>query len=311
VFTRPRFSTAQDTSKNVRLISMAADYIVTDILSRVNRPDFPLNWQATEHLPKIAWKTGTSYGRRDAWSIGYNKNFTVGVWVGNFSGTGVADLSGANVATPLLFRIFNTIDYDGNGEWFSLPDGCEQRKVCSETGLLPTDRCTSIVMDYFIPQVSSMKLCNNWQEVTVSADGKMSYCKSCAPATGFRREWVRLIEPEMQLWMEDNHIAFQKVPPHNPACETIFKDGSPVITSPLTNAEYLINRKDREPIQLTCKTAGDVSRVFWYVNNHFYKSGEAGQKQFFVPDEGPVKISCTDDKGRNKDIWIRVTYVNL
>jgi penicillin-binding protein 1C len=67
-----------------KIISAAANYMITDILSRVNRPDFPLNWQATEHMPKIAWKTGTSYGRRDAWSIGCNKNYTIGVWVGIF-----------------------------------------------------------------------------------------------------------------------------------------------------------------------------------------------------------------------------------
>ena len=110
----PSFTTNDTAHHRVKLISSAADYMINEILSKVNRPDFPLNWTATEHMPKIAWKTGTSYGRRDAWSIGYNKKYTVGVWVGNFSGAGAAELSGANVATPLLFRIFNTIDYDSD-----------------------------------------------------------------------------------------------------------------------------------------------------------------------------------------------------
>ena len=140
-------------SKNI--ISPAATYMINEILSKVNRPDFPLNWTATERMPKIAWKTGTSYGRRDAWSIGYNKNYTVGVWVGNFSGVGVADLSGANVATPLLFKIFNTIDYDSDEEWFTQPKDCDIRQVCSETGLIPTDHCTNLTTDYFIPLISS------------------------------------------------------------------------------------------------------------------------------------------------------------
>jgi penicillin-binding protein 1C len=63
------------------IVSAAAAYMTNEILSKINRPDFPLNWSATERMPKIAWKTGTSYGRRDAWSIGYNKSYTVGVWV--------------------------------------------------------------------------------------------------------------------------------------------------------------------------------------------------------------------------------------
>jgi penicillin-binding protein 1C len=54
-----------------------------------------------------------------------------------------------------------------------------------------------------------------------------------------------------------------------------------------------------------------VGQVYWYINDQFFKSARAGEKLFFVPVEGPVKISCTDDKGRNRDIWIRVKYVRL
>jgi penicillin-binding protein 1C len=54
-----------------------------------------------------------------------------------------------------------------------------------------------------------------------------------------------------------------------------------------------------------------VGKVFWYINDQFYKTGDAGTRQFFIPQEGPVKISCTDDKGRNRNVWIRVKYVNL
>jgi penicillin-binding protein 1C len=311
IYISPAYTQAETNFKKIRVMSSAANYIVTDILSRVNRPDFPLNWQATEHMPKIAWKTGTSYGRRDAWSIGYNKNYTVGVWVGNFSGVGVADLSGANIATPLLFKIFNTIDYDSNSEWFTPPQDCEQRQICSETGLLPGDHCHNIVMDYFIPMISSTKKCDNWQEIAVSADTKISYCKTCLPENGYKKKWYKIIDPQMQGWMEDNKVVFERIPRHNPGCEKIFKEGVPEITSPVSNTEYLINKKDREPLQLICKTANDVSKVYWYINNKFYKACSAGEKQFFTPDEGPLKISCTDDKGRNKDIWIKVKYVNL
>jgi penicillin-binding protein 1C len=311
VYISPAYTQTDTNSRKVKLIGVAANYMITDILSRVNRPDFPLNWQATEHMPKIAWKTGTSYGRRDAWSIGFNKNYTIGVWIGNFSGVGVADLSGANVATPLLFKIFNTVDYDSNSEWFTPPADCEQRQVCSETGSLPNDHCSNIVMDYFIPMISSTKKCDNWQEIMVSADEKISYCKNCVPENGYKKKWYKIINPEMHMWMDENKMTYEKIPPHNPDCEKIFKEGSPQITSPVSNTEYLINKKDSEPLQLICKTADDVSKVYWYINNKFYKASNAGDKQFFTPDEGPIKISCTDDKGRNIDIWIKVRHVNL
>lgn len=297
--------------RGLTVLSPSATYMINETLSKLNRPDFPLNWQSTERMPKIAWKTGTSYGRRDAWSIGYNKHFTVGVWVGNFSGLGIPEISGANVATPLLFKIFNTIDYDSNQEWFEQPNDCDTRMVCSETGLGPKDHCTHTVMDYFIPLVSSTQSCNNIQEVMISAQEKISYCKTCMPDAGYKKKMYKIIAPDIQAYFDERRIAYEKVPAHNPDCEKIFKEGAPAITSPRNGSEYLISKKNPEAIQLTSNTGNDVSKVYWYINNRFYKSGDARTKQFFIPEEGPVKISCTDDKGRNRDIWIQVKYVNL
>ena len=120
-----------------------------------------------------------------------------------------------------------------------------------------------------------------------------------------------MTDPDMQAWMEENRVAYEKIPVHNPGCELIFKGSAPLITSPSNGMEYYINKKNPEPLQLVCKTANDVSRVYWYINDKFYKSSAAGEKQFFVPQEGTVKISCTDDKGRNRNIKITVKYVNL
>ncbi|HXB09067.1 MAG TPA: penicillin-binding protein 1C [Puia sp.] len=310
-YVQPRYVSTDSVTKGVKVLTPPAAFIIDDILSRVNRPDFPLNWESTVHLPKIAWKTGTSYGRRDAWSIGYNKRYTVGIWVGNFSGLGIPELSGANVATPLLFTVFNTIDYDDDASWFGKPEDCDVRMVCSETGLPPAGECTHLVTDYFIPLVSTAKKCDNRQEVFVSADEKMAYCRVCLPPAGYKKKWYTVIPPEMKEYYDMNRITYQHIPPHNPACEKVFREGAPVVTSPANGSEYLINRKDPEPLQLRCRVSNDVGRVFWYINDKFYKSGEAGSREFFVPDEGPVKISCTDDKGRNRNVWIRVRYVNL
>jgi penicillin-binding protein 1C len=311
VFVRPLYTMTDSAGKGERILSPAAAFMINETLSKVNRPDFPLNWESTAHLPKIAWKTGTSYGRRDAWSIGYNKRYTVGIWAGDFSGAGVPDLTGAGVATPLLFTIFNTIDYDDDEPWFSKPGDCDVRMVCSETGLPPADGCTHLVTDYFIPLVSTAAKCNYRQVVFVSADEKMSYCRSCLPPAGYKKKWYTVIPPEMKEYYDANHITYEQIPPHNPDCEKVFREGAPVVTSPANGGEYLINRKDPEPLLLRCRVANDVAKVYWYINDKFYRTGEAGGKAFFLPDEGPVKISCTDDKGRNRNIWIRVRYVNL
>jgi penicillin-binding protein 1C len=297
--------------KKVEVLSKAASYMISDILSKVNRPDFPLNWQATERMPKIAWKTGTSYGRRDAWSIGYNKHFTVGIWVGNFSAQGVPELSGANTATPLLFKIFNTIDYDSGAGWFAPAEDCALRQVCSVSGLPPSTYCTNVILDYFIPLVSSTTTCQHMQEVKIAADNSESFCNDCAPTTGYIKRLYPLIAPEMQDYYEANGIAYQKIPPHNPDCEKIFKGNAPIITSPLNGNEYYISKKDPEPLQLSATAGNDVTKLYWYIDDRFYKATGVHEKQFFIPIEGAVKVSCTDDKGRNRNIRISVQYVNM
>jgi penicillin-binding protein 1C len=310
IYHTPNYTNAEN-KKSVRVLSASSNYMVTDILSKINRPDFPLNWQATERMPKIAWKTGTSYGRRDGWSIGYNKNYTVGVWVGNFSGQGIPELSGANTATPLLFKIFNSIDYNNDRDWFSPPQDLGLRQVCSETGLSPGPNCTNLLSDNFIPLISSTVTCQHVQEIKVSANESISYCNSCSPANGYKKKMYKMVSPEMQYYFSANSLAFETVPPHNPECEIIFKGNGPNITSPLNGNEYFINKNSQEPLQLAASTGNDVSKLYWYINDKFYKTTAVNEKQFFIPNEGSVKISCTDDKGRNRNIWIRVRYVDL
>ena len=112
VFSRPSYTQDGSSLNRTRILGAAANLMLTETLSKVNRPDFPLNWQSTERMPKIDWKTGTYYGSREAWSIGYKKHYTVGVWWGNFSAIGVPELSGATIANTLLFKSLNSITSD-------------------------------------------------------------------------------------------------------------------------------------------------------------------------------------------------------
>lgn len=308
IYRKPSFYDADTGSAKVTMISPSATFMINQVLTKVNRPDFPLSWHSTEKMPKIAWKTGTSYGRRDAWSIGYNQRYTIGVWVGNFSGVSIPQLSGAEIATPLLFRLFNTVDYDTEQNWFSMPASCSIRKVCAASGLPPGDHCEAQITDYFIPLISANLPCQHVKEQAISANGMYSYCMACLPRTGYKKELYPMYESGLTRWMEENRISFKKIPPHNPECEQIFKDGAPMITSPKNLSSYLLENNNPEPLLLQCQAAPDVNRVFWYINDQYFKSALASEKVFFKPGEGPIRIACTDDKGRTRSIRIQVDY---
>jgi len=298
----------EDTSNYKQvLVSDGADFMITYILTQLTRPDLPNNSESSIHIPKIAWKTGTSYGRRDAWSIGYNKKYTIATWVGNFNGQGVPELTGAEMATPLLFDIFNSLDYNSDNDWFTVPKSVDFRLVCNESGLIPNEFCENSVIDYYLPGVSSTQQCEHMKEIYVSPDEKISYCVSCLPDVGYKKKLYPNYEPDLVSFYESEGIKYTHIPPHNPRCDRIFTDKPPVITSLVDNKEYLVEKADPQ-LQLSCNADNDVKMVYWYINNRFYKSSRANEKIFFTPMTGKIKISCSDDKGQNKDINIKVGY---
>ena len=293
------------------LCSPAAAFLITDILAQRTRPDLPFGYQSSRHLPKIAWKTGTSYGRRDAWSIGYNQDYTIGVWVGNFSGQGSPALTGADIASPLLFDLFNTLAYNSPNNWTTPPATLDFRLVCTETGLVPGEHCPNQLIDYYVPGISTARRCEHQKEALVSADAAISYCRACVPAAGFKRQLFLNPLPEVLAFRETQGLPATRLPPHNPACRLVRgrDDGAGpalVITSPLDHAEYVLNRGEKQQMLLRCAAGSEVRQVFWYVNDQFLRAASATERVFFRPPSGAVKISCADDHGRNVDIQLQV-----
>lgn len=304
-----RFTSETGISAPDTLFSPQSVWMIHEILTGLKRPDLPNNFENTVNLPHIAWKTGTSYGRRDAWSFGYNPDYTVGVWVGNFDGTGVPELSGADFATPILFKIFNFLTYNQKPAWFKRPAGLDFRLVCSESGLPPGESCTNLVMDDYIPAVSPNRKCDHLIPVFVNESGSISYCRSCLPQAGYRTDYYPNLSPGLIAFYEEEQIPYKKIPPHNPLCNRVYHNDSPVITSLTEGKEYILYASAKQQLQLAFTATSDVNRVYWYINDKFFKEAKRGQKLFFTPDAGLIKISCSDDKGRNTDIQVKVTFL--
>ncbi|GHB68137.1 penicillin-binding protein 1C [Persicitalea jodogahamensis] len=292
--------------KGSEIVSPGAAFLITNVLTQITRPDLPTNFDNTYHLPRIAWKTGTSYGRRDAWSVGYNKRYTVGVWVGNFSGQGVPELSGAETATPLLFSIFNSLDYNSPKGWYRAPDPVAVRQVCAASGDIPVEFCTNKIVDYHLMGVSPYRRCTHRKWVFTDVAGKVSYCPYCLPAEGYVRRSFPNLAPELISYYEFKKLPYEKEPPHNDTCERVFHDGAPMIVSPNQGSEYYLRTDEPQQLLLSCQAANNVEEVFWYVNDKLFQKSGPTEAVFMSPPPGRVKISCSDDKGRNTDIWIMV-----
>lgn len=309
-FQKATYTLNSDTKPRLKneIISKESSYLITQILAQITRPDLPNNYDYTYRMPKIAWKTGTSFGKKDAWSIGYNANYTIGIWVGNFSGEGVPELSGANIATPLLFDIFNTVDYNSSSKWFKAPENIAYRKVCAESGDVPNDFCTHQMVDYYIPSVSKMTKCQHAKYIYVSTNAKISYCSHCLPESGTVKKLYPNYAPELLSWYESKHILYEKVPPHNPKCERVFNTNAPQIVYPVDGSEYFLAKDENQKLMLNCQVGNEVKTVYWYINDKLLQKASPNTEVFFRPEAGKIKISCSDDKGRNADIYVEVKW---
>lgn len=291
------------------LCSPGAAYMLTQILTGLKRPDLPGQYQSSADLPMIAWKTGTSYGRRDGWAIGYNRDYTVGVWTGNFPGNGIPELNGADCAVPLLFNIFRAISPKSRPDWFAPPEDLDFRLVCSESGMPPDTFCHHVVMDYFLPGISPSVRCNHLQKQYVNESETMSYCRTCLPEKGYKEKFYPYYPADLISWYNEMQLPYKMVPPHNPECPTINNGSAPRITSLTDGAEYLMIYGRKQQLMLSCSAENGVGKVFWYLNDKFYKAAEPSEKIFFSPEAGNYKISCSDDRGRNSDIRVKVTFI--
>lgn len=291
------------------IMSPASAFLVKNILSGLTRPDIPNNFANATNLHKIAWKTGTSYGRRDAWSIGITPGYTVGVWVGNFSGKSSAWLTGTEIASPLLFEIMNNLHRGLPKRWFDEPEKIELRYVCTSTGYVPDFFCENKVMDYYIPGCSDMKFCDHLQQVYIDNKGNFSYCNGCMPDIGMVQKYFVNLPPELLSWYNEKKIYYEKMPPHYPSCERLFGRDAPQIISPANNTEYLIERTDEQELMLSAHGAIDAVKFFWFINDMLAGETAADKKLFYKPLAGKQKITCMDDKGRKSSINIKVKFI--
>lgn len=161
-----------------------------DALKEVNRPE-EIDWKSIPSMQTIAWKTGTSYGFRDAWAVGVTPRYAVGVWVGNATGEGKPGLVGAQTAGPVLFDIFNLLP---SSSWFTRPAGIfVEAEVCRKSGHLKGRFCDETDTLLVLPAGLRTEACPYHHLVTLSADESQRIYENCANTEPtLRKSWFTL-----------------------------------------------------------------------------------------------------------------------
>ena len=302
IYSRYRLIYGDDHGEYDTLFSESSCYILSEILADLARPEFPSSWEFSDNIPRIAWKTGTSYGRRDAWSMGYNPKYVVGVWVGNFSGEPSPELVGAETAAPILFDIFTSLNAKSKNNWFGQPHGVGIREVCGVSGKPPGAYCPATIEALYIKDVSPVQSCEIHQPFMVDRKTGNALCRFCSEGKQVENMVCERWPAEISSWFEKSGVRLADIPPHNPDCRGVSGGDRPIINSPRPDVTYVLRDylpADQQGILLDVSVAGGASYVFWFIDDVLFKSVLPGEKIFYIPEIGHHSIVCSDDQGRS------------
>jgi penicillin-binding protein 1C len=283
-----------------RLFSEAAAFMTLEMLRSAPRPEDPFTRK--QDRVRVAWKTGTSWGFRDAWTAGVFGPYVLVVWIGNFDGRGNPAFVGVQAAAPLFFRLIDAIvaqDRSLTEPIFRQPPNLARVEVCAASGDLPNAECPQTALTWYIPGVSPIKVSDVHRRVWIDIRTGEQACPPYDPR--YTRSEVFEFWPSelMQLFAQAGMPRRQ--PPEPAACSTAAANlAPPRITSPLTSVTYTLRaaRLGEEIIPLSANTSGEVRRVHWFVDDIYVGSSAPGTTIGWTPTRtGRYLVRAVDDRG--------------
>jgi penicillin-binding protein 1C len=260
----------------------------------------------------VAWKTGTSWGFRDAWSAGVIGPYVLVVWIGDFEGRGNPAFVGVDAAAPLFFRIADALNMarpDEAAAPLTPPPGVSRVAVCAESGDLPNVHCPHTVDTWYIPGKSPIRVSQLHRAVAIDPLTGHAGCPPYAAGTRFE---------VFEFWSSDMLKLFRqagmprRIPPPLPPCTAEDTMDGPRIASPLRSVSYALRRSaPQEAITLDASAAADVQRVFWFDGRALIgvRAVADGALPWRPAAEGAHLIRIVDDHGRSaeRDVEVRFT----
>ena len=285
-----------------RMFSPEAAFLTLEMLGQIPRPGV----SETTEGDAISWKTGTSHGFHDAWSISVFDHFVLAVWVGNADGKSNPAFVGRTCAGPLLFQIIDALRATGVARptHREPPTNANLREVefCAVSGQLPTAACAHRTRGWFIPGVSPIRECEIHREVWVDAvtglrlNGRDDHANA-------RREVHEFWPSDLLALFAQAGVPRKLPPPFAPGdnVETIARDGrAPRITSPKSGVVYSIAAAGaaNRTLSLAAETDADVGTIYWFAGSDFLGSSKRATPLSWQPRAGNYTIIAMDDHGR-------------
>jgi len=279
------------------LFDAASIYLTYESLKEVNRPESDESWEFFDGSKQVAWKTGTSFGFRDAWAIGSTKDYVVGVWVGNADGEGRPGLVGVQTAAPIMFDVFEALP---NSSWFLKPfDEMQAVSICTKSGHRASLNCDVTEEKYI--QLAGLKTAPCPYHVLIHLDETETYQvnSSCEDLEHIKHKSWFVLPPLMSYYYKTKNPFYKPLPKFRPDCLGDNTVSIEFIYPMENNSIFLPRNFDGETNDLVLKIAHSKpeTTVFWYIDDRYIGSTKDIHEMGVLPKTGKHIITVVDAFG--------------
>ena len=295
----PTYMLASTNTNVVELnqFSKASIFQTFQILTQVNRPLEQGAWKIFDSSSDIAWKTGTSFGQRDAWSIGITPEYIVGVWVGNADGEGRPGLTGVKMAAPLMFDVFDKLP---KTSWFTSPfQDLIPIEVCSKSGYRKSDLCPDTKYINACEMGLQFPTCSFHKKIHLDNQLRYRVNSKCYAVAEMKEKIWFTLPPLQERYYRLNHPDYQKIPDIHPECienneqvmDLVYpNDGLKIFVPKDLNGEisasiFEIAHKDPN------------AEIYWYMDEQYLGKTSISHKLEIVANEGFHHFVFVDQLG--------------
>ncbi|MDN5203847.1 penicillin-binding protein 1C [Fulvivirgaceae bacterium BMA10] len=280
-------------------LSAAAIWHTFNAMLEVYRPDTESSWKLFDSSRKIAWKTGTSFGFRDAWAIGVTPEYVVGVWVGNADGEGRPGLTGISAAAPVMFDIF---DLFPNTSWFNRPNSeLESMTICRESGQRASKICPSVDTLRILKSGIRSGLCTFHKLIHLDKHETYRVHSDCESVNNMAHKTWFVLPPVQEYYFKSKSATYKVLPPYRDDCrEQIEQQHSMQIIYPKEQAQIFVPRElDGSMGRTIFEVAHRIpeTEIHWHIDNTFLGSTKRIHQMGLHPDEGEHTLTLVDEKG--------------
>ncbi len=284
-----------------RLFSKGAAWLVLDALSRLERPGIERYWDHFDGSLRVAWKTGTSYGQKDAWAIGVNRQWTIGVWAGNFSGEGNANISGVGSAAPLLFTLFNALKESGGPVWFDEPhDDLKEVLCCKDSGYPAGPYCPERVAIDCPRRLRSPGVCPYHRRYLVDTETGKEVCSLCWDGVSARWDTLFVVPPGVRELLAASGRQVDSVPAHAMCCPTTGDLHRIELVYPVDGVKILVPRDYDglyEKVVFSARHQRPGGYLFWYLDGKLIGETSGNHELTVDLEEGAYTLTVQDEEG--------------